>query len=163
MAPAARQVQNKVDGCSENREESGIMLQYRMSESTSRGSTRPPLRRHRKELHLPASRRLLPPGLLVLVHPQPAVREAEFLQRPGHLGAVRRRGRQHHRHAVLVQRQHRRGALAQVQQQGHAGEGDTPPRLRRRGPPPCGLGKKDARNNSAILHHHRENIRENPI
>lgn len=65
-----------------------------------------------------------PAGLVVFVHAEPFVWEAEFLQRSGHLRAVGRRGGKHHRHAVLVQRQHRRGALAQVQQQSHAGDGE---------------------------------------
>lgn len=60
-------------------------------------------------------------GVLVFVHAQPAVREAQLLQRPGDLRALRSRGGKHHRHAVLVQRQHRRGTVAQVQQQSHAG------------------------------------------
>ncbi|CAG10054.1 unnamed protein product [Tetraodon nigroviridis] len=70
----------------------------------------------------------LQPGLLVFVHAQPALRQAQLLQRPGDLRPVCGRGRQHHRHAVLLQRQHRRGTFAQVRQQSHAG------RRRRAGP-----------------------------
>lgn len=65
---------------------------------------------------------LFPAGLVFFVHAEPSVWEAEFLQRLGHLGAVGRRGGKHYRHAVLVQCQHCCGALAQVQQQSHAGE-----------------------------------------
>lgn len=80
-----------------------------------------------KKIHVctwASSRRFpfLPAGLVFFVHAEPFVWEAEFLQRPGHLGAVGRRGGKHHRHAVLVQCQHRRGAFTQVQQQSHAGE-----------------------------------------
>lgn len=61
-------------------------------------------------------------GLVVFVHSQPFIREAKFLQWPGHLWALRRRRGEHHRYAVLVQCQHRHGALTQVQQQSHTGE-----------------------------------------
>lgn len=63
----------------------------------------------------------LPPGFVIFFHAQPPLREAKFLQRPGHLWAVCRWRGQHHRHAVLIQRQHRHGAFTQVQQQSHTG------------------------------------------
>lgn len=61
-------------------------------------------------------------GFFIFFHSQPPVWETQLLKRPGHFGTVRRWRRKHHRHSVVVQCQHRHGAVTQVQQQSHTGE-----------------------------------------